>query len=328
MQLTFDHILDISLTHQYFKNGLFKTIQFSLSDSTPKILRDLNIVLKPFSGGISVLASNTESLLSSESDDSPITLYINCSDPYYINYTEMPGFNPSDSILYFNNLNHSSSLHDGEFVGSENVIQLCSGKITIPSDSQDKNYTFKNASGSKISDENIKKTNSPNEFFISDYQEGLICVYENNDKIHEVYFNPKMVWKKPIGVLEIFPSKIGGLEAKLKQNYTVNFNNRKTIWKYFLVSTIFQRFNKLKIGNGKNGSFFGPPKEIEVGGNKALVFQSLKEIPLLEYSEVQLKLTNGEDSSDVIKILPRATPDQLFQNLEESQKSFFSHIYI
>ena len=327
--MSYSHIVTVSFKHQYFKEGIFKSLNTSFAEYTPKIMRDLGLIIKPFPGGFYLLAAHPESLNTNENSLQPIRLYFNSNDPDYINYTVLSGYNPSDTVLYFNNLIDSTLLHESEYVAIDEVIPLSSEKITIAEFEDSNNYIFMDSTGQEIPKDHFQQsTEKSNEFIVTNQPEGLIRIFENGSEITSVFFVPKGIWKKPLGILDIYPGKLyQDYKKSGKQDYVVQFSNRYTIWKYFLVSPEYQKFKNLSIVNSNNEPIFYPPKAQEIANSMSWVFESINELPLLDYSEKPLKLVN-EETTDVLKSLPRPSPVQLYRDDKNSTEPMYSHIYI
>lgn len=342
MQQTFNHILTFLFNHNYFSDKLFKSLEITLGEETSKLTRDLGIIIKPFPGGLHLLASDVE-LLKNNDETVPIRLNLFCKDNLYINYTELPNYNPSDNILYFNNLTENSGssensfyVHNTEFTGETEIVQLCNGRINISSFSADKKYLFTDVAGAEISSHNIRQSKTiPGEFILSNLSEGLVRIKENGAEISRIYYNPKQIWKKPIGIIEIFTDILyNQFTEKGKVEYLVNFNNRETIWKYFLVDPVYQKFNNLSIINkGKEKIFGSPVKQLINQNLGALVFESINKIPLSELSEENYQLVDNYDNGSgkgkiILKNLARPSPEQLFRDENRLNETIYSHIYI
>jgi len=341
MQQSYTHILTFLFKHQYFSDELFRSIQVSFDEDTYKLIKDLGIIIKPFSGGLHLLASDPE-LLDSINDTSPLQLYLNCSDPLYINYTELPLYRIPDKLLYFNNLEvilDSKSpafiLHNDEFVGSNEIVHLSNGKIQIPNFNADNEYYFSDAVGNEIPAHCITKSaQEPGTFFISNLPQGIIVV-NYNKKIKRFYCNPKAVWKKPFGIVEIFTNALYKQYDPKKQQveYAINFKNRETVWKYFLVSPVYQKFKNLSIINKGKEQIFNPPQLKQVNNADALVLESKHKIPLVELSDENYQLVDNFEAGNgkgkiILKNLVKASPEQLFRDDTKTTETIYSHIYI
>jgi len=342
MRQTYVHLLTFQFKHRYFRNDLFKSIGISYAEGTSKLINDLGIIIKPFTGGFHLIASDPK-LLIDENDAHPIQLHLFCNDPLYINYTELPTYRLADKLLYFNNLievfdqkSNSFQLQLSEFVGPNELVQISSGKINIPISVSNPEYRFTDASGIEISSQCIKQSApGSNEFFLSNLSQGIIRVLADSKEVYKVYFNPKTVWKKPMAIAEIFPGQlIRHFKEKGKVDYAIIFNNRQTIWKYFLVSQVYQKFTNLSIINkGKEQVFNAPQKQHVYKNPETLVFESKIKIPLSELTDETYQLVDSFDpehrSGKVIhKNLAKASPEQLHFDLTKSEEPAYSHIYL
>ncbi len=342
MHQTYTHISVVLFQHRYFSDNIFKSLTFSYSNETAALIRNLGIIIKPFAGGFHLLASNPE-LLNSKIDDTPIQIYLNCSDPYYINYTGFPAFRLSEYLLYFNNLSVDSiqqgqilRLHNEDFVGEKDLAQVSHGQIPVPGPETGITYRVLDAGGNDLEIKNsaalLKKAPS---FIIPDIQQGFVRVISQNKEEKRFYYNADAVWKKPLGILEIY---CGNLFTHFKKSgkveYILNFNNRQTIWKYFLVSPVYKNFNNLSIvSKGKDQLFNSPQKQLIQNNLEALVFESKNKIALLEHSGENFQLVDGNDNGNgkskiILKNLAKPSPEQLFMDASGSDGAIYSHIYI
>ena len=336
------HILTFQFNHLYFNDKRFRSVKITCDEETTKLIKNIDLIIKPFPGGFNVLTSNPE-LLKTTSNSNPIRFYINCKDPEYINYTELPNYKISENLFYFNNLtigtsknNNSLLLHSGEFVGDNDIVKVCNGYITMPQYDSTKTYRFSDASGNEIADQSIMQAKPDSDVFnISHLPQGLIRYGDGSTELGRTYYNPATIWKKPLGILEIFTdSLLSQFEKNGTVAYAVNFNNRKTTWKYFLVNPIYQKFNNLSIINKvKEQAFNGPQKQQVYLNAEALVFESKDVIPLVEFSDDNFQLVENFDKGTrsgkiILKNLVKASSAQLFVDESQSGKKTYSHIYI
>ena len=340
MTQNYDPILVFWFKHRYFKDELFRTIELSLAESTQKTFRDLDLILKPFQGGFYLLASNPE-LLDSPGNSIPLQFFIFTKDVQYINYTELPPYDLRTKILYFNNRashlvkENKYLLHPEEHVSGSEIVQVIQSEISIPEYNPNKNYRFTDASGKELSAGSVRvSTSNPGTFILSGIEAGLVRVFSSNDEILKVYCYPKSVWKKPMAILELFPDELfSQYKAKNKVEYSIYFDNRKTIWKYFFTNKKIQEKDKLGIINKDKQQVFLPPQLLPVHQNlKALVFESKNKIPLFESSDEIFQLADFTDPKKaplpVLKNLPKASSEQLFTDPSKSSDQVYSHIYI
>ncbi len=342
MQQPFNHILTILFKHQYFSDKQFQSINITYERETSKLVRNLNIVIKSFPGGVHLLATDPE-LLNSPDESEPIRLLLNCKDGTFINYTELPLYNPGANLLYFNNLspntkteNDSLLLHENEFVSQNEVVSVNKEKITIPQFDSKKKYVFTDAAGNEISTQNIRQARPDSEdFYLSNFSEGVMYIKEGKKDVGKVFIYTNAVWRKPLGILEIFPGKLfAHFKEKGKVNYAINFNNRETIWKYFFTNPVYQKFNNLTIINKAKEQIFKTPEKKQFNEQmEALVFESKNKIPISEFSNNAFQLIDGYDpklksGKVILKNLANASPELLYRDETNSEKIIYSHIFI
>jgi len=342
MRQTFSHLLTIQLKHRYFRDGLFRPIEFNFNEDTSKLINDLGIIIKPFIGGFNLLATDPE-LLDSVPDIKPLQFHIFCKDPLYINYTQLPSYQLTEKILYFNNLNllpdsnnKEFKLNQDEFADQHEIIQVTNGRINISESTPDMQFHFTDAAGIEIASQCIKQSDlNSNEFIASNLPQGLIKIFTNDRELPPVYYYPSKIWQKPMGILELFPGKLfSHYKENGKVDYSIHFANRKTIWKYFLVSSMYQKYNNLTIINKGKEQIFNTPQKQQVYKNPdAWVIESKIQIPLSELSEEAYQLVDNYDPSNlkgnyIHKNLVKPTPEQLHFNGTNSGEPAYSHIYL
>lgn len=342
MKQSFVHILTLFIKHQYFSDGLFKSMIVSLSEDSQRLLYNFGLLIKPFPGGFHILSSEPERTgIIDESE--PLQVFFQCTDPNYINFTDLPTHSLTYRMLYFNNIAEFSDegdngflLHEEEFAGENELVQVVHEKVSIPGFNPGENYRFTDASGNEIPSQNISfSMQNSNSFNISNLPQGLILFYSANNNVMKFYHYSKAVWKKPFAVLELFPGKLfNQFKEKGKVEYVINFSNRKTIWKYFLVSPVYDKFKNLSIISKGKEQVFNLPQIQQIYPNmEALVFESKSQIPLAEQSDEYYQLVDNYSAGNgkgkvVLKNLPRPSTDQLYLDEKKTKETYYSHIFI
>ncbi|WP_372948266.1 hypothetical protein [Mariniphaga sp.] len=342
MEQSFVHILTLFLRHQYFSDNLFKPIEISLADASKKTALNYGIIAKPFPGGFHLLASNTE-IQGFYDEAESLQFFLKCTDANYINYTDLPAHSLIDRMLYFNNteeikgkVENGFVLHAEEFAGENELVQVVYEKVTIPDFNSGENYRFTDAAGNEIPPGNITPSaQNSNTFNISNLPQGLILFHAENKDVVKFYHYNKAVWKKPFAVVELFPKQLfNQFKENGKVEYAINFSNRKTVWKYFLVSPVYNKFKNLSIINKGKEEVFNSLQIQQIQANiEALVFESKNKIPLAEQSDDYFQLVDNYSAGNgkskiVLKNLPRASAEQLYVDEAKTNETFYSHIFI
>lgn len=342
MKQSFVHIMTLRIKHRYFHDGLFKSMIVSLSEDSKRLTSNLGILIKPFPGGFHILTSEPE-LPGNFDESEPLQFFFQCTDPNFINYTDLPDYDLTDSVLYFNNktefndkTENGFKLHAENSAGENDLVQLVFEKINVPELNAGEKFRFTDAAGNEISSRNIAASiQNGNSFHIFDLPAGLIQFHSEKNGVKKFFHYSKVVWRKPFVVLELFPGKLfQQFAGKGKVEYSINFSNRKTIWKYFLVNPMYNKFQNLSIINkGKEQVFNSPQKQFVHPDLEAIVFESKSKIPLAEFSEETFQLVDNFSAGNgkgrvILKNLAKASPEQLYKGEGHLNEAIYSHIFI
>lgn len=337
----FKHILTLKCYHSYFDNGNFRVVHFGFNKASKKLSDDLQLVLKKIPGGFHLLAADTEIL----DDLSEITLrlYFDCNDSRFINYTKLEGFKPQSQLIYFNNIDvHPTGnaleykLHGNKFVGSECIADISFGNVYLDEASSSHDVQFRDAFGNELNVDFIQQNpNSKDEFKLTNFEEGPVFLQQQGKDIQQVYLNSQKIWKAPLGVVDIH------LETLIKQwsaqetvQYVLHFENRQTIWKYFLDESTFGKFDKLCILNKKKELLFNDPQPFQLSNEQQFIlFEGKSQLELKEQPKEVFQLVenfNPEQRSGkvIVKNLAPANAEQLFREKKSNSEIDYSHIYI
>lgn len=267
MEEQFTHIATVTFQHTYFENGLFKTLEMHPEAVTIELLHRFKLIIKPFVGGMDILASLPEFLETAITDES-LRFEMNCSDTFYMNYTALPTLNLQEEVLYYDNLQTNDTEIDAQYILKRAIY-----------------------SRSQI-------TNS---------------------------------FRKTLGVLALYPKALVEhyLENEAVVAYTINFEARKTYWKYIIIHQPSFSQEYLAIENSAGEQIF---EQISAEIDK-VVFLSKAPIALAEKPKGISRLIRkaqslGEGDRTLFAHLPGPSPDRSFPPDDPSLEAYFSHIYI
>ncbi|RRQ48390.1 hypothetical protein DZC72_11820 [Maribacter algicola] len=327
------YLLSLEFRHSYFKDGMFKKLHCSFDSETQHLIKNLGLIIKPYPGGVHFLTQDPELLFSSPESKS-LRIFLECNDPLYINYSSLPEYSPTHTVLYFNNLNPVQNtdnstflLHAEKNVGKKNVFRISGGKIVFKTYKEGGRYHFEDSLGNDISNLLEIKQIGSDWHLLSGQYNGAIHIMANGEESERIYANPKPVWRKPLAIVELYlPTLYKNFKQEEKLEYLLNFHTVKTKWKYIIVSPLYKDLKSPTILNGKKTTVFEslPKKDNDEKGYHT--FQSIDELPLLEYSEDYFSLVSVDHSGAIIKALPRASPEQLVY--DDDKKTMYSHIFI
>lgn len=337
MEERFIHIATLQFKHEYFEDGLFRPLKISPTATTQARLSALGMFFKPFAGGAHIFISQQQQLVASEEKE-PLRFELQCSDPLYMNYTELEEFNPLQEALFFDNLgavNEDGSLVyrllNDSFQSAPKILRKQSGIIALATFEEDAFYTFSRGKGDVIPLDAIEQSDpTVNAFIFYDVPEGIVRVYKNDEFMDLFYYQPSGLLYKPLGMLALYPSILLN-QYKEHMNtvtYAIDFKVRKTHWKYFIIQSRTPYLENLIIKqNEVEGNF-----QRLMAGEDTTVFISKKPIALSEKPKGSFQLMqkeNPESEEDkTIISLPHASPQQLHTRDDASFKAYFSHQYI
>ncbi len=134
---------------------------------------------------------------------------------------------------------------------------------------------------------------------------------------------------RPLCIISIHPQATSGSSFD-STVYFLEFNARKTIWKYYLLGKYTKE--RVSIVDLENKIMFTQKDNERVSGNNdALVFESDKAIPLTQVPlcRFQLRKQNASASRTLVKTLPAPSPDYINRRMnKENKKEYVSEIFI
>lgn len=339
MTQQFTHLATLLFQHTYFDEGTFHSLESAVTTDSQAVLRNLGMILKPFKGGIHILASDPN-LLKAADQDFPLHIEMRTSDPYYINYTQLPNFQMASECLCFDNLRAIQTegaavlrLQKEAFVGADEVMRVCNQNLVLSTFDPEANYTFSNARGIGLESPSIHQADpSKNQFLLQDVPEGILYVFENRLLIESLYHQAVGLWNKPLGVFELYPSTLYDHYRENNENavhYTINFKTRKTVRKYFIVQNSNPPYEQLTIIDGSQNELFD--RDQDAIGN--LTFTARASYPLSNAPNLPLQLVNNfrhgaSDHKIVVKHLAHPSPSQLYLDESPTSTIMYSHMYV
>lgn len=324
------HIASIDFFHHYYGADKFNGLTINWTNETSTLMENLQILVKPGFGGISILCSDIELL---RDEQAIILLRISPKDPEFFIYTDFgQEFSPKTEIFFFTNggdNNSPNTLQHGEYVSKEDCIDIINRETVkeITSKINDKAYQVWEDQEPVLELRHFSG-------LINDTSEKVFYVEKNNKK--EAFYKPRAgMEKKPFGLIALEVHQLYAAYMKTEQlaNLQIRFKNRETIWKYILADKVFEKFSELSITDTQENGIRFKEGEFEINADwKVKCFESETEIPfrldLTRHFQVLEKSKEGKEKDKLIfKQLPEAKPDQLHRNADNIGV-LYSHIFI
>lgn len=331
MDQRFFHLASIRFYHEYAGEGLFDGLSVAWSRESALRLGNLQLLLKPFVGGVHILGTDPGLL---EREDGPILLRISLADRLFYNYTDLgQEIRPGAQLLFFSNQKtdtsggslgreESASAADTLTVVSQAVIkvllaQLGAGEVLLLDES-----------GNRLPQMDFRR-------FFGKKGESVFYTVDQSGKRKGFYKPASAMERTPFGLLAVMPDSLCRAYRTLGNTvpYQVRFRTRRTFWKYILSDRTLDKFSRLSVIDAQNKEIRFKEGEFEIQPEwKVRSFESEVEIPLSAESNVRFQLIDRaiddrQAGKVVCKQLPKASPEQLYQLPTDKQFSY-SHIFI
>ncbi len=330
MRQQFYHIASIGFHHEYRGDGFFGGLSVTWSTDSKKGMDNLEVLVKPFTGGINVFCSDPE-LLKEERES--IVLRLSPADPYFFNFTDLGSeHKPNTRVFVFSDQGlepPKSTLHSGEFATAVDSLEILSQKVLgqlLP----------------RLNDGVIFLYDSwGNQMPIRDYaryftESGELVFYAGDEQKRVGYFKPSQAMERPpFGIICLMPHILYE-RFRLKgeaTSYRVRFRARRTYWKYILSDKTLDKFSRLSVIDIQKKEIHFKEGEFEIQPEwKVRSFESDVEIPFNADYDARFQLIErSRDENQAGKViyrhLPQASPEQLYP-LPTNTDILFSHIFI
>jgi hypothetical protein len=321
-------LFKLSVLHNYYAEQPSNDFRMVPSPESLKLAKRLGLILKESNGEYVMMYEphKLDGFLGEVENKYPIkfTYLLYTSNPYFLNFTDLPIEGGSEIFYFSNNLVNRTDndifLHQSKFAGTKDRAVLRTS-VEISADSKEKLaevkdemgvlvYTRKLAAGEKMLLDNKQLP-------IGKYQ-----LYEDgNLKSTFVLFTDVPV-RRPIAVVDISLSGIIKDEFILgvkendvpRYNYFVSFSSRNTFWKYFLIGKYNSTLKNTMIDSGDTKLKFKGPAEVKMqNGTDAILFESDIPLPLKQIQDLRFQLKNVRlgisRGKTIMDRLPLASPE-------------------
>ena len=263
-------LFSVQLLHKYYSNGLCPDFSFVPSPTTAAVLSGCQLLCKSYQSQLFVAARFNNGLATPAMiippANTPLTFLLQCNNPLFFNFTDLPLPGLNQKLLYFTNRNNN-------IAGAQKLLTVAAaGNATaadlltfVPAQSQ---YPMP-AAGTTVT-YHVMGYNAA----VGDYSTQVVAPATLNFTLPvstfpldlsalpagkyilqitapaavttPIYVNPDLTGTSDYrGVIEIYTDPavpagyavFGAANTLLSPSYFVSFLNRSTIWQYVLVST-------------------------------------------------------------------------------------------
>lgn len=326
MNQQFFHIATINFSHEYTGNSSFDGFSFALTNDSKVLAQNLNIVFKPFQGGLMIFGTDPK-LLEEEERNLCIDLFPNNTLLY--NFTDFGReFRPDLHVFFFSLATGKEGLYPGDHVSIENSLTVLRREAL-----QD---ILTKAKLGQIQLLDVDGIEIPVDQVYGFFSDGEAAVfYGLEEGISKGFFKPssKMV-KLPFGRLNLNCSQLYKeySPSNTPKKYSIHFKTKKTLWKYILSDKAYDKFNELKIIDAQNSDFRFTETEFEIQDNwRVRSFESETALPYQMDGMPKFQLVEQSNGGQVLKViikqLPKASPEALFRSTTNDEV-LITHIFI
>jgi hypothetical protein len=340
-------LFKLAVLHNYYAEQPSNDFKLEPTEDTLAIIKKLNLIFKEVNGEYFILydPDKIDGFLGEveRKQNIKFTFLLNCSNPYFVNITEIPVEGRSE-FFYFSNqhTNHigeNTYLHHSEFAGKADKV-FVESNIEISGDGKKKLVELKDDAGNIILTKNIE---SEEKFYISNKNVPLgkyhLFVNGNFQRAFILFSNVPL--KRPIGIVEFsFAGKIreefiqGVKQNEIPfYNYKISFTSRSTFWKYFLVGKYNSNLKNTTIDSGDDKVKFKGPQEVKLhNGTDAIMFVCDGALPLKQIQEHRFQLKNVKagvlNGKTIMDRLPLPSPEIIKPESKDENSIIFSEIIV
>ena len=357
MENNWASLLKVHCKHAYYSDGICPDLEFVPTPDTAAELKNLRILFRSTKDGLALLFDQENTLRNLNSPLSQIekfTFIIRNKNFKFLNFTDLP-FPEETAILYFNNLTNNVGgdsksekfLHSGDSAATDAAkqVQAKGPYFEVPYQSNAKTppkIQLLNPLGKEMdlegAYEDLSKTKGTVRFSVPHIPAGRYDLKIGKEEWP--LFISQLPMHRYQGILEIYLQgspksyELVGKDSLNEQEYTIQFNNRSTFWRYYLIDQSDKysapTFGSPSVSNGEEIKF-SKPVIVELSNNQqAAMIESQVPIPLEELMSTKNRLNlkvkkNGKWLNKPIR-LPKATADVI--KPERETKKIYSEIFV
>jgi hypothetical protein len=344
MFFNYQILASLSIGHESFANQIWKSMTFVPSDSSIQFAKNSGLIFKPFQGGVHVLVNSTTNknkwyLHELLQENWCISFLLRIDDPYWSNYTELNI--AEDELVYLSNgldFNRDqvwntawysdklkvNKLHKGDLIAIDDFdvasLELI-GRETYQMDSLLFNQNGKRFLKTKVLDEGSYQLKDSKKkefnFYLIANRQPIIGVFDFEINLANA------------NIIDGVKKNDWSYERK---EIRVNFNSRKTIWKYMIPKHKIEQFSGVKIQSVNGAADFDTGKEIQHDtGDTMVCYSSIKALAYEESTNKSFQLkknvnTKNRSASILINQLPVPELNTLYKVDKKGVK--YSEVYI
>ena len=269
MKTSFTPIFTIQTRHTFYTNGDRFEMDFQILPTGKMDIRTVNLLQK--GDRVSLFHDPQQSGLTGQ----PLKVLLGIQPKdlvYFYNFTNMAVPSGGPEVFFFKNTNGTTRLHTSEFATAANRVVLRPTQFVYVFDSiKTGEFIVKDGAGAEVIRTSIADAN---QLLLSFDTIGLYSLWEGDDLLETFFVHSDYnLW----GVVEIHLDSVGDEQP----TFTIDFEARKLIWKYYLINRINLDLTELRVDHpDPTISFAEAENETLPDGTTARVIFSDKNAPI------------------------------------------------
>lgn len=321
-QFQYRPLIDLTVKHEFLDGGNLKRLKIEPDTNTANALRSLGLLFKSTDSGFKIfsdeVASSSLLFKLEQLERLELGFWLSYGTPYFRNITEGASLDLNEIFYFSTPSTKTCFLHNDTYASAGDII-----KIVNSLEELDNDVEIETLSGEPLS--NLNPMN------------GVLKI-KKKGKEEIIAIPPRRGLKYPTAFIRITWDKkqIQELVTELKsgetptENYVIQFQNRKAVWKYIFMSRYAENVDKLKIKSVSDKiNFSGPNKEPEKLDRVEVSFSTKEALTISELSSYNFQLTQKSDKSGekiVVKRLPVPRVDSIIK--DNSSNQLLACIYV
>lgn len=340
--LSFRSLLRFNVFHEYYAQRFCRDFDFYPTASTQVWLKKMDLVYKVndfgFEIGYNMDRQEIISYFLEQEDLLKLSFVLFPKNPFFFNFTNLPFV--ADSTFYVSNLNpnvlaeNDLRLHKANFLGKEDLFPIKEAFFDIESAKENQNLEILDINSRTVFQKVLLE--GKNQVDISDLPAGKYALTLDKKIVEEFVFANFKSASKPLVFIDFFwvsPTKNKKKYDLYSQNtvtsrlYHLVFQNRSTIWKYYVVPKYANNFTSLQLETSNNSKFSKAVETQISDGSKAFLFVSEQPLELKEITNYEFQLKK-QQRSDTSKVVIKRMPVANNKLIKPEKDYFFSEILV
>jgi hypothetical protein len=350
----YKELVAVEFAHDYYVNSKSNDFLVWPAPLCSQILKGTGLLFKATGNGFKLYAdvrklANSFVLKKQLANNLKFTFLVKLTNPFFLNFTELPVVAQPKGVYYFNNLTKNISLQnqlyivkkddvvdgaDEKYVSPEDYLRVESGNFNWHFDSNAPRVTaelrFPDSGVSIV--QNLENNNDSFQFQfgLTSLPAGRFDLYVNGLKVNtQSFYNSSPFGDESVfAIIELFNSDVLPVEYQFidkngfiqPKKYVIPFCRRKTKWRYIV--------NKISNVAFPDPTIIESEDKWHFTSKGSMVFESDELIPMQEnpISGIYFQRDAGDSSSIMHTSLPNAPVDMIRPDILQNQ--IYSDIYV